>query len=112
APVMIWVSGTDKRCTFFNKPWLDFTGRSMEQEMSSGWIEGVHPDDYERCLTSYNTAFDAGRKFSLECRFRRTDDEYRWVLNEGIPRFSPDGRFAGYIGSCIDITERKRAEGE
>jgi PAS domain S-box-containing protein len=112
APVMIWVSGTDKRCNFFNKPWLDFTGRSMERQMSSGWIEGIHPDDYEQCLTDYNAAFDARRRFSLECRYQRKDGEYRWVLNEGIPRFSADGRFAGYIGSCIDITERKRAEAD
>ncbi|HEV8483029.1 MAG TPA: response regulator [Blastocatellia bacterium] len=112
APVMIWVSGTDKQCTFFNKPWLDFTGRSMEQQLDSGWIEGVHPHDHELFLTGYNTAFDARQRFSLECRLRREDGEYRWVLNEGIPRFSADGRFAGYIGSCIDITERKRAEAD
>ncbi|MEW6209759.1 MAG: response regulator [Acidobacteriota bacterium] len=112
APVMIWVSGADKLCTFFNKPWLDFTGRTMDQEMGEGWAEGIHPEDYDRCLNEYSLAFDARRKFSLEFRLRRHDGRYRWVLNEGVPRFSSDGRFAGYIGSCIDITERKRVEAE
>ncbi|HEY7544837.1 MAG TPA: response regulator [Blastocatellia bacterium] len=112
APVMIWVSGADKLCTFFNKPWLDFTGRTMEQEDGEGWAEGLHPDDYDRSLNEYSLAFDARRKFSMEYRLRRHDGVYRWVLNEGVPRFSSDGRFAGYIGSCLDITERKRVEAE
>jgi PAS domain S-box-containing protein len=112
APVMIWVSGTDKLCTFFNKPWLDFTGRSIEQEMGNGWAENIHPDDQDRCLNTYAAAFDSRERFSIEYRLRRHDGEYRWVLVEGVPRFSSAESFEGYIGSGIDITERKNAESE
>ena len=110
APVMIWVSGPDKLCTFFNKVWLEFTGRTMEQELGNGWVKGVHPDDLDRCMATYSAAFDARRRFRMEYRLRRADGEYRWVLDDGVPRFTPDGSFAGYIGSCIDITEVKRAQ--
>jgi PAS domain S-box-containing protein len=112
APVMIWISGDDKLGAFFNKHWLDFTGRTMEQEMDYGWAESVHPDDCERCLSTYASHFDAREPFSMEYRHRRNDGEYRWLLNEGVPRFSPNGNFQGYIGCCIDITERKGAEAE
>src|SRR6185436_2019065 len=112
APVMIWVAGTDKLCTFFNKPWLDFTGRSLEQEMGNGWADGIHPEDHERCWNVYSKAFDARERFSTEYRLRRHDGEYRWVLDEGVPRFSKTGRFEGFIGSCFDITERKKTEAE
>lgn len=112
APVMIWVSGPDKRCTFFNKTWLDFTGRTMEQELAHGWAEGVHPDDFDRCFAAYSTAFDAQRRFRVEYRLRRADGEFRWILDDGVPRFTPGGVLAGYIGSCIDITEERRAEEE
>ena len=110
APVMIWVSGIDKLCTWFNKPWLDFVGRAMEQELGNGWSENVHPDDFDRCLRTYVGAFDARQTFSMEYRLRRHDGEYRWVLDNGIPLWEPAGEFAGYIGSCIDITERKQTE--
>jgi len=110
APVMIWVSGPDKLCTFFNKVWLDFTGRSMEQELGNGWSEGVHPDDLTHCLDTYSRAFDARRNFQMEYRILRHDGEYRRVLDNGVPRFAPDGVFAGYIGSCIDVTEIKRTQ--
>ena len=110
APVMIWVSGPDKLCTFFNRGWLDFTGRSLEQELGNGWAEGVHSDDLEHCLEVYRNSFDARQLFTMECRLRRNDGEYRWVLDSGTPRFASDGAFLGYIGSCIDITERKRGE--
>ena len=112
APVMIWVSGQDKLCTFFNAPWLAFTGRTAEQELGNGWSEGVHPVDLDRCLVIYSSSFDARRDFQMEYRLRRADGEYRWVLDIGVPRFEPGGAFAGYIGSCIDITDFKRTQQE
>ncbi len=110
APVMIWMSGTDKLCHFFNQCWLDFTGRPMEQEMGNGWADGVHPEDFDYCLETYITAFDAREEFKLEYRLRRHDGEYRWILGQGVPRFDFDGKFAGYIAAGIDIDERKEAE--
>jgi len=112
APVLVWRSDVDKARDFFNQPWLQFRGRTMEQELGDGWTEGVHRADLERYLATYNQAFDERRPFRVECRLRRADDEYRWMLDSGIPRFASDGAFAGYIGSCIDITERQRAEAE
>ena len=112
APVMIWMSGPDKLCTFFNKGWLDFTGRSPEQELGNGWAEGVHREDIDRCLDVYQNSFNARESFTMEYRLRRSDGEYRWLLDSGTPRFASDGAFLGYIGSCIDITERKAAEEE
>jgi len=108
APVMIWMSGPDRLCTFFNKGWLVFTGRTLEQELGNGWSEGVHPDDVHRILEIYTEAFDARQRFMMDYRLRRFDDEYRWVLDTGAPRFNIEGVFLGYIGSVIDITERKR----
>ena len=110
APVMIWMAGVDNLCTFFNKRWLDFTGRALEQELGSGWSEGVHPEDLDRCLESYVRSFEARRGFAMEYRLRRNDGTYRWVLDNGVPRFSPDGTFLGYIGSCIDVTALKETE--
>ena len=110
APVLLWMSGIDKLCNFFNHGWLAFTGRSLEQEMGNGWAEGVHPDDLTHCVGHYESAFDAHEPFEIEYRLRRFDGEYRWVLDIGVPRYAPDGEFAGYIGSAIDITDRKRSE--
>jgi PAS domain S-box-containing protein len=110
APVLIWMSGIDKLCTYFNKPWLDFTGRSQEQELGNGWAEGVQSEDLQRCLQTYCQAFDERKKFRMEYRLRRHDGEYRWVLDIGVPRFNQDHSFAGYIGICVDVTDRKEAE--
>jgi two-component system sensor kinase FixL len=105
APVLIWMSGMDKLCTFFNKPWLEFTGRSMEQEMGNGWAEGVHPGDLQRCLNIYTEAFDDRRPFVMQYRLRRHDGEYRWISDQGVARYDTHENFAGYIGSCVDVTE-------
>jgi len=112
APVLIWMSGVDKLCTYFNKPWLDFTGRSLEQEFGNGWAEGVHPDDLQRSLNTYTQSFERREKFRMEYRLRRHDREYRWILDIGVPRFNQDRSFAGYIGIAVDVTERKTAEDE
>jgi PAS domain S-box-containing protein len=110
APVMIWVSGTDKLCTYFNEAWLNFTGRSLEQERGNGWAQGVHPDDLQRCLNVYTQAFDRRDKFKTEYRLRRHDGEYQWIFEKGLPRFNADHSFAGYIGSCVEMTGVKRME--
>jgi PAS domain S-box-containing protein len=112
APVLIWIAGTDKLCYYFNQVWLDFTGRTLEQEMGNGWAEGVHPDDFQRCLDTYVTAFDARQKFVMEYRLRHCGGEYRWLVDNGVPRYDDQGAFLGYIGSCIDITDRKNADSE
>jgi PAS domain S-box-containing protein len=110
APVMIWMSGLDRLCHYFNQPWLEFTGRPLEAELGNGWTDGVHPDDFKSCLDTYTQAFERRESFQMEYRLRRHDGAYRWVSDIGVPRSTPEGSFAGYIGSCIDITERKLAE--
>ncbi|HSZ72936.1 MAG TPA: PAS domain-containing protein, partial [Cytophagaceae bacterium] len=105
-PVLIWISGTDKLCHFFNQGWLDFTGRAIEQEVGSGWIESLHPDDRNRCLDVYHTSFDARKDFYIEYRLKRFDGEYRWISDKGVPNYSATGEFEGYSGACMDIHDR------
>jgi PAS domain S-box-containing protein len=109
APVLIWMSGTDKLCTYFNKPWLEFSGQSLESQLGNGWANGVYPEDLPSCLDTYTGAFERREKFRMEYRLRRHDGIYRWVVDIGVPRFI-DNSFAGYIGSCIDITDSKLAK--
>ena len=110
APVLIWLSGTDKLCTWFNQQWLAFTGRTMEEAAGNGWIESVHPEDLSRCLDTYSTAFDAREEFQMDYRLRRHDGEWRWVAGHGVPSYAIDGAFIGYIGTCVDIADRKSAQ--
>ena len=107
SPVMVWMSGTDKLCYYFNKGWLDFVGRTLEQESGNGWTENVHPDDFDRCLQIYITNFDVRRPFEMEYRLRHHTGEYRWIFDRGVPRYAPDGTFEGYIGGCLDIHAQK-----
>ncbi len=109
-PTPIRKAGVDAKCDYFNKSWMNFTGRTLEQETGDGWIAGVHPDDLERCLSSYLGAFQARQPFVMEYRLRRFDGDYRSIIDIGRPYYDPEGCFIGYIGSCYDITERKQAE--
>ena len=108
APVLIWVADPDRLRTFFNKGWLSFRGRSLELELGNGWVDGLHPDDAERYFATYSSAFEARRSFEIEYRLRRADGEYRWMLSRGVPRLTQDGVLAGFIGSCVDVTDLKR----
>ncbi|PKM37655.1 MAG: hypothetical protein CVV06_04730 [Gammaproteobacteria bacterium HGW-Gammaproteobacteria-10] len=110
--VLIWSARLDKMCDYFNEPWLQFTGRTLEQEWGFGWAEGVHTDDYDRCVQVYNEAFEKREKFSIVYRLRRHDGEYRWIIDDGVPRYDHKGDFVGYLGYCLDITERIEAEQE
>jgi PAS domain S-box-containing protein len=110
APIMIWRAGTDRLCNYFNEKWLSFTGKTMAQEMGNGWAEGVHPEDFERCLQIYVTNFDARNIFEMEYRLRRYDGQYRWLFDRGVPYFDENNNFLGYIGSCIDVTEKIEAQ--
>ena len=110
SPVMIWLSGPDKSCTYFNKRWLDFRGRTMEEEKHNGWIEGLYPEDITPSMEAYRKAFNEKKDLTIEYRLKRFDNQYRWILETGNPYVDSDGAFAGYIGSCIDITERKQME--
>jgi PAS domain S-box-containing protein len=107
APVLIWMSGPDKRCTWFNQRWLDFVGRGMEQEVGDGWCDNLHPADFDRALDTYHAAFDARRAYEMEFRLQRDDGAWRWLLERGTPHYGPGGEFIGYIGTCIDITEHR-----
>jgi two-component system, LuxR family, sensor kinase FixL len=109
APVILWTAGTDKSCTWVNRSWLDFTGRSMEHELGNGWADQIHPEDLERCLRTYVTSFDNRVPFTMEYRVRRHDGQWRWMLDSGVPLYE-DRKFAGYIGTCMDVTDRKQSE--
>ena len=110
SPLMIWIAGTDRLCNYFNRAWLEFVGRSLEQELGNGWAENVHPDDFERCLRTYSTSFDARRSFQMEYRLRHHSGQYRWITDHGVPWFDPDGAFLGYVGGCLDVHEQRLAE--
>ena len=109
SPVLVWMAGTDKLCYYFNKGWLDFTGRTVEQESGNGWAENVHPEDFDRCLEIYASNFEARRPFEMEYRMRHHTGQYRWILDRGVPRYAPDGTFEGYVGGCLDIHDQKEA---
>lgn len=110
APVMIWVAGTNRECTYVNQQWLNFTGRTIEQELGNGWVDGVHAEDYSRCLETFVTAFDRREPFHMEYRLQNANGHYQWIFDTGTARFSVGGEFLGYIGCCVDIDERKKAE--
>ncbi|HVS79709.1 MAG TPA: PAS domain S-box protein [Candidatus Paceibacterota bacterium] len=105
APVMIWMAGTNNLTYWFNKTWLDYTGRTLGQEIGNGWGEDIHQDDFERFVDVYKRSFEERKAFRIEYRLRRYDGEYHWVIATGTPLFSPDGAFEGFIGTCLDINE-------
>jgi len=111
-PAMVWSARPDMSCEYLSREWLDFTGYTPEQALGDGWSRGVHPEDLARWLDTCVRAFDARDAFQIEYRLRRRDGEYRWVQDRGVARFSPDGVFVGYVGTCVDVHERKRCEHE
>lgn len=110
SPVMIWRSGLDANCDYFNETWLAYTGRTLEQEMGDGWADGVHADDLDRCVSHYRDHFQRREAFEMEYRLRRHDGVYRWIFDRGVPFTDDAGAFAGFIGSCVDVDERRKAE--
>lgn len=112
APVLVWVTGPNAQSTYYNQTWLDFRGVSLEQELSADWSEAIHPEDRERAVNTCMSGFSVRKAFTMEFRLRRHDGEYRWMLDTGIPRFGKENEFLGFIGSCVDITERKEIESE
>ena len=107
APVMVWTSGTDAMCSFFNRAWLEFRGRRMDEEMGNGWTEGLHPDDRDLCLETYLKAFSARQAFRVQYRLQKANGDYSWVENTGTPRFR-DGAFIGFTGTALDVSDRRR----
>jgi len=111
APFMLWSSGSDGQCTFFNRRWLAFRGRTLAQEIGDGWVEGVHPEDRQRCLDTYRRAFDAHQPFEMDYRLLRADGQYRWIRDAGAAQFGGTGEFLGYIGSCVEVPAPLPAKG-
>jgi PAS domain S-box-containing protein len=110
APILIWRANTEGLCDYFNQRWLDFTGRSMAEEYGNGWAEGVHPEDLQPCLDIYLDHFRRRAVFEMEYRLHRHDGAWRWIFDRGVPMYDAEGAFAGYIGSCTDVTERVEAQ--
>ena len=110
SPIFSWRANTDSLCDYFNDRWLDFRGRTMEQEYGNGWAEGVHPEDFDRCLSIYTENFTSRTVFEMEYRLKRHDGVYRWVFDRGVPFNDAEGNFSGFIGSCVDVTERIEAQ--
>ncbi|WP_100658400.1 two-component system sensor histidine kinase NtrB [Alteromonas flava] len=110
ASVLIWIANTDKECIYFNQAWLAFRGRSLEQEMGYGWAKGVHPEDYERCISIYSQAFEQREPFNMDYRLLAADGNYYWIRDEGRPYFDEDNVFQGYIGSCFEVSDLKDAQ--
>ncbi len=110
SPLLIWRAGTDALCDYFNQRWLEFRGKSMEEEVGDGWTKGVHAEDFDRCVAYYLENFNVRRPFEMEYRLQRHDGVYRWIFDRGVPSFSETGEFVGYIGSCFDVTERTEAQ--
>ena len=110
SPTMVWRAGLDAKCDYFNATWLAFTGRTLEQEVGNGWAEGVHPDDFDRCVAFYLENFAAQRAFEMEYRLRRADGAFRYLFDRGVPYTDAEGKFAGFIGSCVDIDDRRKAD--
>ena len=110
SPVMIWRAGLDAKCDYFNHIWLAFTGRTLEQEAGDGWAEGVHADDLDRCVKYYLDHFERRQPFEMEYRLRRHDGVYRWIFDRGVPYTNDDGEFAGFIGSCVDVDDRRQVQ--
>ncbi|MFW6237956.1 MAG: PAS domain-containing protein, partial [Halanaerobiales bacterium] len=106
APNLIWVSGKDGRCYFFNQTWLEFRGRTLQEEQGKGWIEGVHPEDRERCVDIYMEHFQDRKPFRMTYRLLRKDGEYRWIDDTGVPFYDDEGEFLGFVGSCVDVTDK------
>lgn len=109
---LIWTAGLDKGRDYFNDTWLNFTGHTLQQELGNGWTDGVHPENLSQCMETYGLAFDRREAFRMTYRLRHHDGQYRWILDEGTPRFDSQGQFIGYVGHCLDVTERVNLEAE
>lgn len=110
APMLIWTSGTDMLCDYFNSSWLEWRGRTLEQELGNGWAEGIHPEDYGHVLKTYRENFQERTPFKIEYHLKHKDGSYRWIIVHGAPRFGANGTFLGYIGACFDLEDQKRTQ--